>query len=399
MNFFILKKSNLLLLFLTLFLFELFLFGSGRPLVIGGVTMRMVFYMLSISIAFLFIFRRSIIQNNDFVLLFSFCFLLVFSSLVGIINGASPKNVLNDVLPLLYFFVITFFGCLVKYDQRFINCWVSTLMKASLILAILYFVFLAAIFFGVVSFSTAYQYLSSDSNEVMFRGVDSSSPGIFYKSFIFLVIGFFFFYFSKSTLNKLLAALIFIAVLFTLTRGFILCIFVVAYFFLVIEANLIKKISFLIFSCLLFFYLVFFTDMLSLVLRPDSDAARYLQFREVIEMVTIESIFVGHGFGIGTESRPNNFEVTYLEILHKQGLLGLIFWIGVFIYMAIKFWYLKNEIAISKPIFAGVLVIYIQTFTNPYLINSMGIGYLALAFVSLNMMSRTMKMENYERIE
>ncbi|KOO58203.1 hypothetical protein WH43_10510 [Rheinheimera sp. KL1] len=116
-------------------------------------------------------------------------------------------------------------------------------------------------------------------------------------------------------------------------------------------------------------------------------------------MISIESMFIGHGFGIGTESRPNNFEITYLEILHKQGLLGLIFWIGILIHMAMKFWYLKDKVFVSKPIFAGVLVVYTQTLTNPYLINSMGIGYLALAFVSLNMMSRTVKMENYETIE
>ncbi|KOO58202.1 hypothetical protein WH43_10505 [Rheinheimera sp. KL1] len=238
MNFFTIRKSNLLLLFFTFFLFELFLFGSGRPLVIGGVTMRMVFYIISICIAFLFVVRRSLIFKNEFLLLFSFYFLLAFSSLVGIVNGASLKNVMSDVLPLLYFFVIVFFGYLAKYDQRFIPTWVDILKKSSLILAILYFIFLATIFFGLVSFSTAYQYLSSDSNEVMFRGVNSSSPGVFYKSFIFLVIGFFFFYFSKSTLSKFIALVIFTAVLLTLTRGFILCIFVVVYFFFAVRSEI-----------------------------------------------------------------------------------------------------------------------------------------------------------------
>jgi hypothetical protein len=181
-----------------------------------------------------------------------------------------------------------------------------------------------------------------------------------------------------------------------LTRGFILCVFVVTYLFLLLESSLLKRICFLILPFIFFGYLIFFTDVISLVLRPDSDAARFIQFKEVVDMINLNSIFIGHGYGIGTYSRPNNFEITYLEIFHKQGIIGLTFWMFILFYISKKFWYLKDKIPISKPIYAGVLVIYVQTLTNPYLINSMGIGYLALAFVSLNSMSRLVKRETYE---
>ena len=395
-NVFTYSKRNLLLIFLTFFLFELFLFGSGRPLVIGGVTVRMLFYSVSMFLALLFIIKDSLFYKEDFTLVLFFTFLLVFSSFVGIINGAGFKNIVGDVLPLLYFLLVIFFGFLIRNDHRFIKCWVSTLKKSSFILAALYFIFLIVIFLGLIDFNSAYQFLSSDSNEIMFRGVDSSSPGIFYKSFIFLVIGFFFFYFSKGWWNKLIALFIFVSILLTLTRGFILCVFVVTYFFLLLESSLLKRIYFLILPFIFLCYLLFFTDVISLVLRPDSDSARFLQFREVIDMINLNSIFIGHGYGVGTYSRPNNFEITYLEIFHKQGVIGLTFWLFILFYMTKKFWYVKDKVLISKPIYAGVLVIYVQTFTNPYLINSMGIGYLALAFVSLNRMGRLVKMETYE---
>lgn len=395
-NIFKYNKRNLLLIFLTFFLFELFLFGSGRPLVIAGVTVRMIFYSVSMFLSLLFLTKDSLLDKENFTLVFFFTFLLIFSSFVGIINGADFKNIVGDVLPLLYFLLVIFFGFLIRNDQRFIKCWVSTLKKSSVILAALYFIFLIVIFFGLIDFNSAYQFLSSDSNEIMFRGSDSSSPGIFYKSFIFLVIGFFFFYLSKGKWNKLIALFIFMSILLTLTRGFILCVFVVTYCFLLLESTLLKKFFFLILPFIFFGYLLFFTDVISLVLRPDSDAARFIQFREVVDMINLNSIFIGHGYGIGTYSRPNNFEITYLEILHKQGIIGLTFWMFILFYMSKKFWYLKDKILISKPIYAGVLVIYLQTLTNPYLINSMGIGYLALAFVSLNSMSRLVKMETYE---
>lgn len=395
-NIFKYSKRNLLLIFLTFFLFELFLFGSGRPLVIAGVTVRMLFYSISMFLALLFIIKDSLLYKEDFTLVLFFTFLLIFSSFVGIVNGADFKNIVGDVLPLLYFLLVIFFGFLIRNDQRFIKCWVSTLKKSSVILAALYFIFLIVIFLGLIDFNSAYQFLSSDSNEIMFRGVDSSFPGIFYKSFIFLVIGFFFFYLSKGKWNKLIALFIFMSILLTLTRGFILCVFVVTYFFLLLESSIFKRFCFVILPFIFLGYLLFFTDLISLVLRPDSDAARFIQFREVIDMINLNSIFIGHGYGIGTYSRPNNFEITYLEIFHKQGIIGLTFWMFILFYMSKTFWYLKEKISISKPIYAGVLVIYVQTLTNPYLINSMGIGYLALAFVSLNSMSRLVKMETYE---
>jgi hypothetical protein len=385
---YIYSKRNLLLIFLTFFLLELFLFGSGRPLVITGVTVRMIFYSICIILVLLFFTAGATPKKQEFLLVSIFSMLLVFSSFIGIVNGASLKNLLGDVLPLLYFFVVLFFGFLIQNDQRFICCWVSTLKKSCVILAVLYFAFLLVMLVGLIDFNVAYKFLSSDSNEVMFRGADSSNPGIFYKSFIFLVIGFFFFYLAKGKLNKLIALVVFVAVLFTLTRGFILCIFVVTYFFLLLDSSLLKRIFLIILPLVAVGYMLFFNDIINLVLRPESDAARFIQFREVLDMVNINSIFIGHGYGIGTFSRPNNFEITYLEIFHKQGALGLSFWMFILFYMSMKFWHLKDKLLISRPIYAGVLVIYVQTLTNPYLINSMGIGYLALAFVSLNSMSR-----------
>ncbi|MFM5068829.1 O-antigen ligase family protein [Aeromonas veronii] len=371
-------------------MFELFLFGSGRPLVILGVTARMIFFSTAMFLVLLF-FTNGSVPRQEFTLISIFSIVLVLSSLIGMINGASLKNILSDILPLLYFFIVIFFSFLSKNDERFVRCWVSTLKKSSVVLTVLYFVFILVIFLGLIDFNVAYQFLSSDSNEIMFRGADSSAPFIFYKSFIFLVIGFFFFYYEKGKWNKLISSFIFIAILFTLTRGFILCVFVVTFFFIILESSPLKRIILVFLALLVIGYIFLFTDSLTLILKPESDAARFIQFGEVLDMINVSSIFIGHGYGIGTYSRPNNFEITYLEVFHKQGILGLFFWIFFLFYLSKKFWYLKNKTSISKPIYAGVLVIYVQTLTNPYLINSMGIGYLALAFVSLNSMSRVVK--------
>lgn len=392
------KIKEIIFLFLSFILFELFLFGSGQPLSISGGTVRMFFYVIAMLLTFLFIAFGAKTKKEEIFIAFVFIILLFFSSFVGLINGAGIDNIISDFMPMLYFLLILFFSYL-STDLKFLYLWTSILKKSTILLTFGYIVFFILMYTSVISFPLAYQYLSSDSNEIMFRGSDSSSPGIFYKSFIFLVIGFFYFHLCEGFKNKVISFLIFIAIVLTFTRGFYLSVFVVSVYFALLNSNVTKKIFFLIFLILFAVALALYFDLYSIVSRADSDAARFLQFNEVLDMISVSSIFIGHGYGIGTLSRPNNFEITYLEIFHKQGLLGLSFWFGLLFYMSKKFYFLRMKIFIVNPIFAGVLVVYVQTLTNPYLINSMGLGYIALALVSLNTIGRLYESGYYEKSE
>ena len=61
---------------------------------------------------------------------------------------------------------------------------------------------------------------------------------------------------------------------------------------------------------------------------------RLSTIREVEEDITASSLLWGHGLGIGVPSRPQEMEITFLEIFHKEGLIGVSVWtsllIGIF---------------------------------------------------------------------
>jgi hypothetical protein len=102
--------------------------------------------------------------------------------------------------------------------------------------------------------------------------------------------------------------------------------------------------------------------------------------------VTPISVVIGHGFGEGVPIRDNHFEINYLEIFHKQGFIGLVFWFSLMFYIG---WLYLNCKRLgyekkARPFFLAALFVYIQSATNPYLTNSIGLNMIMISIVSLN---------------
>ena len=98
------------------------------------------------------------------------------------------------------------------------------------------------------------------------------------------------------------------------------------------------------------------------------------------------NIVVGKGLGIGVPIRPVHMELTYLEIFFKQGLLGLSFWIFILFYCIYKFKLAsKNNIDLQNiiPWLTGVFIVYLQSITNPLLVNSIGMSFVIIATIIL----------------
>jgi len=97
------------------------------------------------------------------------------------------------------------------------------------------------------------------------------------------------------------------------------------------------------------------------------------------------SVFVGHGLGQGTPSRPIHMEISYLEIFQKQGLFGLFLWFFPFTIIAFRFkkllTYNSYINSTALPWFASVLFFYGISFFNPYLNTPMGIGFIAVTMI------------------
>ena len=416
--------------FFTFLLYELFLGGSGRVFTFGSITLRMILF----SIAFLW-FSIRIFQNPNkkFIIRMVLFFGITISigTLVGILNHAPKGLIFLDIKQLLFFLsIICFSFCLETKEQ--INMCIKTLKNATFILSIGYLICYSLIQLDIIKMEPFYNTLSEEwlHDEFMFRGMGGN---FFYKGFFYLGIGIFFYLFSKPTIkNGFITLIIYVALFLTLLRwllAIVLVIFACTIFF---NWAIHKfKISFLksrqmvfhlIIICVMILIPVTFKKFYVTTLgnKQESVNIRKQQFDQVtaqifnkkkptniskiikneevvknkniieneeVEKTTKKFNFIyGKGFGMGVPIRPIHMELTYLEIFFKQGILGLSFWLFIFFYCIYNFkkaW--KNHVELNTilPWIIGVFVIYLQSITNPLLVNSIGMSFVILAMLFL----------------
>ncbi|WP_185156004.1 O-antigen ligase family protein, partial [Fulvivirga kasyanovii] len=280
----------------------------------------------------------------------------------------------------------------------------------SLFLSIAYLITVILINGGIIPFKKFYA-LTSPTEEFFYRG----ELAFFYKGFIFLSIGLIFVYFIKPRYWVIMTSIIIFAIILTFTRGFIFALLLTAFTYLLLSSLPLKVRLPILFALLtaaiaLVYYgnniysnvsrIISKTELNSCFTRqfePDkllgnrefSDNERKKQLNQVLERTTITSAFIGHGFGVGVPVRPVHMEVSYLEIFHKQGLLGLLFWGAIFFMLTKKFLDSKSyQSPFSKAFYFSSLFIFFQSATNQYFNNPIGMSFILLALVCLELTSK-----------
>lgn len=124
-------------------------------------------------------------------------------------------------------------------------------------------------------------------------------------------------------------------------------------------------------------------EVLNSFAKPESDIVRLLDMRYVFDNMDILSTIFGHGFGAEINGR-NRIEVAWVEILYKQGIIGIAFWLYWFATLASNYCALTGQAKkYGRPYFASALFIFILSFTNPFMNNSIGLIVLIVAHFSL----------------
>lgn len=220
----------------------------------------------------------------------------------------------------------------------------------------------------------------NDSSDFMFRGNEGE---LFYKGFLFLPIGLAFMLNNKRWIFVIITLL---AIYFTMTRGF----YIISLCALVLFYVLSSKISI---SKLFVLFILLFIGGIIIVNsglfemgddRADGDAIRLITIQQVLERINLFSFFFGHGFGNGVPIREVHMEMSYLEVFHKQGLLGILFWI--YLFYKVSIFYYKTSGSNKKkaiPFYIGVILVYIQSLFNPFINNPIGMSFILLAFFSM----------------
>jgi len=343
--------------------------GGGRFVEIGPMTLRMVLFAAALIYSFTIILIRRLDSNLLAILLY-FISTLLLSALIGLFNGAELNLVFEDIKPLSYFLMILFFYITINNIQS-VMLVVKTIKVSSIVLMTSYLATLIGLYIGFIDFNVLYNLLET-AGEVSFR----SETGFFYKGFLYLCVGCIFFIFSNKIFNKLIAFLLFISIILTFTRGFLLAMAVTfVVYFVFFAKKSFKSLS--IISLLVFFVLmltpIFVTQLGD---KSESNQVRLITYEQVKESTSLISVLFGHGLGIGVKERSIHMEVSYLEIFHKQGLIGLSFWILILLLILRSYSKIRNKSrrAIALPFVLSTILIYIQTATNPFLNNPIGMS-------------------------
>nr|WP_186973098.1 hypothetical protein [Bacteroides intestinalis] len=374
-----------MLYFFYFLIAELFLCGSGQIIhVYGGLTLRMFNFIIAIFISIYFLLRKPL-MGKDTTRLFLF---YVFSFLIGIslsLVGESTKHLFEDIKPLSFFFIFPFFYWMIKSGQVIMNI-IRVLKYGVIIMTVVYLIYLLLIrFFGVIDFYSLYYGGISEESDFMFRGTGGE---LFYKGFVFLPIGLVFLLQSKK---YILSVFVLIAIYFTLTRGFYVIAFLavlMSYVFFSSKANGSKVFVILIVSIICLLLCSYFSLFDMGEGRESGDQLRVLTIEQVVDRITPFSFLFGHGFGNGVPIREVHMEMSYLEIFHKQGIIGLSFWTYL-LYSICR--YYKQVVGkyrrIAGAFFISASLIYVQSLFNPYLNNPIGMSTVLLAYFSCRRLS------------
>ncbi|SDM70155.1 hypothetical protein [Bacillus sp. OK048] len=432
---------------LTLFFVEIFVGGGGRLIDFGFVSIRQVLFLLLLLTFAIRIVKEKAIFNKEINTFFRFnpvtvgVYLLIawflVSMLVGYINGHPLGAIITD------FFRVSFFALyfpLAYYisNDRFSLKRIITLLKYSA-LAVAIFTITVSLLGKTVfaaNFKPFYDFMNWMMNDDLFFRPSNS---VFYKSHFFVLVG------LIISLNDLLnrkykkldvflVILGSISVLWSETRGFLLAFMLSILVIMVLDVKVIvdsikgisQKIQGLVQSkqflrkfaiCIVVIVAVpilyenMTLERFEVVTIEEVPADSGLTIDEFgnakttkpevndvsvnarMEFITASkeillnpaNLILGTGYGTEIAGRITGIEMSFLDILLEQGLIGLAIWGYLFLIIYYNYYvaYKKGQHITTMDIslmaaFMGVLLL---TNINPFINNPIGISFFLLVLI------------------
>ncbi len=382
----------------TITLAELFMGGGGRLLAIGPFTLRMLLFAASLLVfagAFAFRLRRMDGQRLAFGLLLIYLIVHVFGLVVGALQGADVSDMAGEFQQSLYWLAAPFFA-LVLQSPAMVHRTSALVRISGVLLAAGYILILFLLAIGRLSILQVLPILT-ESGEVTVRGDNF----LFYKGFLYLGVSIIFFVAIRSKYWLPLTAFVAAALVLTLTRGFLLSVSVSVLFLLVAQRRYIAaSLASVVVAVGAFFMLVYVPSLSSTISNSqfESVTQRQQDFFQIIDNITPRSLLVGDGYGAIVNDRIN-IENTFLWAVWKLGIPGLLFWLTPLLLCAYFYFRIPDRATHreASAFFFGAVLVYIQTLTNPYLNNPIGLSFVLVAIFSLRTLAKEARSKNSER--
>jgi len=380
--------DQVLTLLFTVTVLELFLGGGGRLTEAGPVTLRMLLFSICLCVGWLAVFfPRKRIDGMPLALGLVLAYLLVHltSVSVGLIGGFSLPDILKELQQSLYWLAAPFFAAVLA-SSRQIQRTAALTQLAGLILAGIYFSIIVGIATRTLSFLAIFSFLS-DQGEVSSRG----GALLFYKGFLYLSIALVFLVAIRGRYWFPASIFVASALVLTLTRGLIVATSFTLLMLLVVQrrkgALAVSLVLVAVAAFLVWVYLPSINDAI-IYSREASNRQRLDDMDFMVHYATLKTVLLGEGYGSLIDERLN-IENTFLWALWKLGVLGLAFWITPLVLCVRYFLAIPNGRAnsVACAFLFGTILIYIQTMSNPYLNNPIGLSFVMLALFSLRTMA------------
>jgi len=375
----------------TLTILELFLGGGGRLIEFGPVTLRMVLFVLCIcgSMALLLFHKKGDGDTVLFSLGLSVVYLLVHG--LGFFNGAVRRadwaDLLNDAQPSLYWMLAPFFAIMLS-SVSVVRSTATMLSLSGVMLALMYLISVAGLWSGILEFDKFYQALDSTS-EFFFRGENF----FFYKGFLYLAISSVFLLHMKNRWSNVGLILVVVALTLTLTRGFVIST-AASILFMLFGLRRWKALAVALLLTLVSGFFVWFylpgTSAGFSEQREVSNNVRLDDLSFMLENVNFSTLLLGEGFGSYINERLN-IENSFLWIGWKLGLVGLVFWLFPLVMSYVYYRRINKkdlDYHLGCAFFYSIFLVYIQTGSNPFLNNPIGLSFVLISLFSLRTLAK-----------
>jgi hypothetical protein len=425
-------------LLLTVFFIELFVGGGGRLIDFGVLSIRQVLFLL-VLITFIFrilkhkkFFDKKVNTFLNFDITTIAVYMLVvwfgFSSLVGIMNGHALSLIVTDFLRVS-FFLLYFPLAYYISEERYKKSKIIAILKYSS-LSVAVFTILVCLLGKTVfnnNFVVFYNFMNSIMNDDLFF---RPSHSVFYKGHFFVLMGLF------ISLNALLSKkyskidvinviLCFISVIWSETRGFLLALMFGIAFIVFVDVKMVtdrvkglknkvaqltnskiivKKmsISLLIILAVPFMYKYMtierFGENVAIQepAKPNQNKGEihdvsvnarldFILASKDLVFKSVPAFAVGSGYGTEIAGRVTGIEMSFLDILVEQGVIGLALWLYLCFVIYYNYYVVykaKGSLeTLDVSLLACTAALALLTNINPFINNPLGIGFVLIILV------------------
>ncbi len=398
---------------LSLVLIDLALGGNGYLVKVGSFRLREILFAFCIPWSALRLAKVNPIRLDPILVGTMILFVVVtaFDAIFGYLNGSRPGAIIAELKPLSYFAMLPFFLVAIR-TRADLTLTACILVVSGTLLAIAYSLLLLTGKTGLISSDAIFDTLVA-SDEFIFR-TGNQFIGFLYKGMFYVCIATFFLILDPFRFTKILAALAAVSIAMTLTRG--LGFALILSLLIGVLLNRCWRLAFTVAGLCALTAVVMFVaqraeqrilvglgalpsvtqpatshgreapsnidtaSALAKSMQRPTDMQRTSDINYVFEHLNLSTLVGGHGLGSPVDGRER-IEMTYAEILHKQGILGLSVWIILLAYLLRLYLAVPAETKhFGLAFFLSGLFVYLATATNTFLTGSIG---MAVVFISI----------------